>query len=259
MAAIHIATPMPRGNTSSPTCGPAPIASGFPTTRGTYADEYWNNRPTVESAHDIVVPTESTVTGKDAELSETPPPLPPVVNATPPTISGLAQVGKVLTANPGTWDPPGVSTTFQWLANGAVVAGATGSTYSPRVADAGKRISVRVTVSKTGFTATSATSAQTATVPKPAVANRTKPTISGKAIVGKKLTVKPGSWTPGSVKLTYRWLANGVAVKKATKSSFVLTAKQVGKRITVKVTASAPGYTSLSVTTARTAKVKPKP
>jgi bacillolysin len=90
----------------------------------------------------------------------------PKVIAGAPTISGKAVVGKKLTAKSGTWTPTGVTFTYQWLRNGAPIAGATGSTYKLKNKDKGKKISVRVTGAKAGFTSASATSPQTKKVKK---------------------------------------------------------------------------------------------
>ena len=81
-----------------------------------------------------------------------------------PAITGTAKVGKQLTAKPGTWQPPGIAFSYQWLRNGATIAGAKASTYTLTTGDRGKRISVRVTGKKAGYATSSATSAQTAKV-----------------------------------------------------------------------------------------------
>jgi len=75
-----------------------------------------------------------------------------------PVVSGKAKVGKRLRASRGTWSPTPAAYSFTWLRNGKVVPGRTGSTYAVTKADRGKRIQVRVTVRKAGYTARSATS-----------------------------------------------------------------------------------------------------
>ena len=90
----------------------------------------------------------------------------PTVVAGAPTITGKARVGKTLTANPGTWVPGRVTFTYQWLRNGAPIAGATGSKYKLKNKDKGKRISVRVTGAKSGYTSATATSPKTKKVKK---------------------------------------------------------------------------------------------
>lgn len=101
-----------------------------------------------------------------------------VVNDTPPTVSGTARVGRRLTASAGTWTPTPTTTTYQWLANGTPISGATGSTFVLKAAQVGKRISVRVTAQADGFTNGTAVSAQTAAVVKGKVTlhNRIAPT-----------------------------------------------------------------------------------
>ncbi|MDR1791768.1 MAG: glycoside hydrolase family 3 C-terminal domain-containing protein [Propionibacteriaceae bacterium] len=76
-----------------------------------------------------------------------------------------------------------------------------------------------------------------------------KPAISGTAKVGKTLKVKTGAWTSGT-KFKYQWLANGKKIAKATKSSLKLTKALKGKKISVKVTGSKSGYTSVTKTSA---------
>jgi hypothetical protein len=58
-----------------------------------------------------------------------------------------------------------VTLRYQWLRNGVAVSGATYSTYVVNKADRGRRLSVRVTGSKAGYTTVSRTSAQTALIP----------------------------------------------------------------------------------------------
>ncbi len=80
------------------------------------------------------------------------------------------------------------------------------------------------------------------------------PRIAGKTKVGKTLSARPGTWASGTT-LTYRWLANGKAVKRGTRAKFALTRAVRGKRISVRVTASRPGYAVLTMTSARTRRV----
>jgi len=68
-----------------------------------------------------------------------------------PTIAGLAQVGELLTATPGTWSDPAAKLTYQWQrcdATGATctnITGATSSTYTALDADTGSTLRVEVT------------------------------------------------------------------------------------------------------------------
>ena len=80
------------------------------------------------------------------------------------------------------------------------------------------------------------------------------PKITGTAKVGKKLTAKAGTWSPKPT-LSYQWYAGSSKIKGATKSTFKVTSKQKGKKITVKVTATKSGYQTVTKTSKATAKV----
>lgn len=82
-----------------------------------------------------------------------------------------------------------------------------------------------------------------------------KPAITGKPIFGETLTASVAGVTP-STGLTYLWKANGVAIAGAMSATLVLAADQVGKTITVEVTAS--GNYSGSAESAATAVVTKK-
>lgn len=83
-----------------------------------------------------------------------------------PAISGTAKVGRTLTAAPGAWGPGTVALTYQWKANGTVIAGATASTYRVASRDAGKTLTVTVTGKKTGYATQSRKSSATKAVVK---------------------------------------------------------------------------------------------
>ena len=78
--------------------------------------------------------------------------------------------------------------------------------------------------------------------------SRPKAKVSGTAKVGKKLTVKTGSWHPSGVKISYRWYRDGAPIAKATHASYKLRKADAGKRITVKVTAKKTGYSTVDKT-----------
>ncbi len=86
------------------------------------------------------------------------PAVPPLTTAVP-SITGIAKVGSVLTANTGIWGPAPVSFTYQWFSGGAAISGATAATYTVAAPDAGKAVTVRVTGSKTGYAPATTTSA----------------------------------------------------------------------------------------------------
>jgi surface antigen len=92
--------------------------------------------------------------------------------------------------------------------------------------------------------------------------NTAAPKIAGTPRVGVRLSAGRGSWTSSSgvmrgspISYRYQWLANGTAISGATGSTFTPAASHVGKRISVKVTASSPGYPAAAKTSAQTAAV----
>jgi len=90
------------------------------------------------------------------------------------------------------------------------------------------------------------------------VTNTARPTISGHPMVGRRLTARAGSWSPEQVSYAYQWFAGHKAIKGATRSTLKLKTAQLGKKITVQVTASAPGTTSGAATSKATRKVRPR-
>jgi hypothetical protein len=170
------------------------------------------------------------------------------------TISGDAKAGSTLTAK-ATTTPQADTFSYQWLVDGKAVAGATKSTYTVTAGDAGKKISVTVTASKSGYTATSATSTQVS-IAKAANKAFTKSSVkvTGKAQVAKTLTAKT-TFSPKADKVSYQWLRNGKAIKGATKSTYKVAAADAGKKISVKATASKSGYAKKTATSKATAKI----
>ncbi|MEV5982046.1 Tat pathway signal protein [Streptomyces sp. NPDC052114] len=81
-----------------------------------------------------------------------------------PSITGTARVGKVLKAGKGTWSPAPGSYAYQWYANGTAISGATKSSLTPKSAQRGKKITVKVTARRTGHRDGTATSGATGTV-----------------------------------------------------------------------------------------------
>ncbi|XVV12642.1 hypothetical protein ACQP2X_49025 [Actinoplanes sp. CA-131856] len=79
------------------------------------------------------------------------------------------------------------------------------------------------------------------TVTLPPVRATAAPAISGTVAVGSTVKASTGTWTPAPARYAYQWLANGVAIGGATGSSLVIPAAALGKRLTVRVTASRDG------------------
>lgn len=80
----------------------------------------------------------------------------PVVQSMP-VLSGIAEVSQSLAVTPGTWGTAPATISYKWLVNGIPVAGATGPSYLPRVADVGGSITVTVTATNYGVDSKSKT------------------------------------------------------------------------------------------------------
>jgi hypothetical protein len=66
--------------------------------------------------------------------------------------------------NNGTWTVPNLTYTYQWFSNGVAIPQATASTYTLKSAQQGKKITVKVIVSRTGYETGAAITAPTAEV-----------------------------------------------------------------------------------------------
>ncbi|MEU1973095.1 carboxypeptidase regulatory-like domain-containing protein [Microbacterium sp. NPDC019599] len=169
-----------------------------------------------------------------------------------PTVSGTRAVGSTLTAKPGAW-ATGSALKYQWFASGTAIRGATATTLKLSSAHAGRQISVRVTGTAPDYPTATRDSARTLKI-----ATVGSPRITGAAATGATLRADPGIWTPGT-SFAYQWYANGTAVAGATRSTFLLTSVQAGSSMTVRVTGSLEGYSTLTKMSSGTARVYRSP
>ncbi|PRY69349.1 putative cell wall binding repeat protein [Glaciihabitans tibetensis] len=170
--------------------------------------------------------------------------------ATPaPTISGAAEVGELLSADPGTWAPSPVGLTYQWSRGGVAIGGATERMYRLIAADAGTSITVSVTATRSGYVTVTTTSIAKLVVGGTFTATPV-PTIAGEAEVGEVLSVDLGTWAPSPTAVSYQWSRGGVAIGGATERSYRLVAADAGAIITATATGSRAGYPDTSRTSA---------
>jgi len=197
----------------------------------------------------IVTATNASGSGQATSNAISVPALP--VNSVAPSISGTAQVGQTLTASTGTWS--GSPTyTYQWKADGANISGATASTFVLTGSQVGAAITVTVTATNASGSASATSSATSAVLPLAPV-NSVLPTISGTAQVGQTLTASTGTWTNSPTGYSYQWRADGADISGATSSTIVLTVAQLGVAITVAVTASNAGGSTVATSSATSA------
>ncbi len=176
----------------------------------------------------------------------------PPVSGDAPTVSGSAQEGQTLTADPGTWSG-NPTYAYQWLrCDGAggncTPVGAGSTSYDLTGPDVGSTIRVEVTATNSGGSA-SATSDATALVTEAAPQNTTPPGVSGTAQEGNTLTADPGSWTDTPT-YTYQWLRCNSAgtgcspIGGETTTGYQLTSTDIDSTIRVEVTATNNGGTA---------------
>ena len=181
-----------------------------------------------------------------------------------PTITGTAQVGETLTANTsGVADADGLSNVqyeYQWLADDAEVAGATGSTYTLVADDMGKAISVSVSFTDDADNEETLTSGATeAAAARPNSLATGAPTISGTVQVGETLTANTSGIADADglddVSFTYQWLADDSDISGATNATYTLAAADEGKTIKVQVSFTDDADNDETLTSAATAAV----
>ncbi|WP_244929639.1 hypothetical protein [Nocardioides sp. W7] len=192
----------------------------------------------------VVLPSDGST---DPDPDPEPEPDPEVAAATP-RISGTPRAGRVLTAVPGAWGPAGVALAYTWTADG--VPAGTGPTLRVTNALAGRAITLTVR-GDLGGASTVRSSTPTAAVR--GVLSTARPRIVGKAKVGRALRARAGSWGPGRVTLRLTWFRNGTKVRTGT--AYRLTRRDVGKRISVRVTGSRQHFDTVTVRSAKTARV----
>ena len=185
-----------------------------------------------------------------------------------PTITGMPHVGQTLTADtPNIADQDGlanVSYSYQWIAGGSDIDGATGFSYELTSNEQGQTIQVRVTFTDDRDNAETLTSE--ATVAVVAAPNREAtglPAISGTPRVGETLTASTSSIADGdglnNVSYRYQWIAGGTDIDGATGSSYELTSSEQGQTIQVRVTFTDDRDNEETLTSAATVEVAAAP
>ena len=166
-----------------------------------------------------------------------------------PTIGGTAQVGETLTEDTtGIGDADGLTNVFysyQWVAGGTDLGGATGSTYALTAGEQGKTIRVRVSFTDDAGNQETLTSAATDEVAaKPNSPATGQPIISGTVRVGDMLTADTSGIADAdgldNVSYRYQWVRNDgssdTGITDATASAYTLVDADEGQTLKVRVT-----------------------
>ncbi len=172
-----------------------------------------------------------------------------------PTIVGVPLLGSTLTVAGAAWSPAADRTSVQWLRDGVAIRGATSNRYVPVAADVGATLTARVTPHLGDYPPLPA-EAEVGPI-APGDLGAPVASVTGLVAAGSTVTVSTGAWRAPSPTLSYAWLVDGKVVAGATTGTLRLTAAQVGRQLTARVTATAPGYRTASVTT-RSVAVQPE-
>lgn len=162
-------------------------------------------------------------------------------SAAKPTITGTPAVGKKLTASTTAASPTADSVSYQWYyGTQTPISGATSSTFTVTSKQAGYPVFVRATFKKAGHVNLPTFSSSV----KVGAHNTAKPTVTGTAKVGSTVSASKGTWGGSGWTYRYQWYRGTAAIRGATGSSYTLTSASKGTKISVRVTASKPGYGS---------------
>jgi hypothetical protein len=182
------------------------------------------------------------------------------VNTKEPVIAAqfLIKVGSTLQGNKGSWSgTEPITYAYQWLRcndnaqSCTAISNATGTSYTIVNADIQHTIRFQVTASNKDGKATAMSNA-TAEIPKGpgAPSEKSSPTISGEAVVGKTLTATTGTWEgTAPISYSFKWQtctsSTSCSDNGASGNTYTIPAAAEGKRIRVKVLAkNADGQTS---------------
>ena len=185
------------------------------------------------------------------------------VSTVPPIATGSPGVGNQLSTDSGDWSTS-ATFTYQWLscdahfANCTDIPGATTETYTVAAADVGHVLGVRVTATNASGSAVALSNALGPVAGQPPRPTH-RPSIKGTQKVGRRVYESADRWTESPDRFTIRWLrcspngnacvpitgkrlrcANGAClrVNVGTEWDYRLTAKDVGRRLRVRVAAS---------------------
>lgn len=186
---------------------------GEPRTAGGYTTPTWHDYPTIPVA-DVTFVGGGDITAQSVDVDGS-------STATKP--ADPAKAGHVFTG----WFTEGAATPFDFTA--------------PIVGD---------TVLTAGFAPAPPAPPVTPSNPDLSVTGLA-PVITGDPREGKTLLAKPGSLSPSDAAVAYQWRADGTVIKGAAQGKLKLGKAQAGRRITVTITATAPGAPSVSKTSAK--------
>lgn len=103
-----------------------------------YVTTYYHGQQTFKKGELVSVTTGSNTGGINESLREAFPTTP--ASTAVPALTGTPAVGQTLSCSQGSWSHEPTYLAYQWLRNGTVISGQTGSTYTLQAADQGNSI-----------------------------------------------------------------------------------------------------------------------
>lgn len=156
------------------------------------------------------------------------------------TLLGEAELGETLTAEVQDVDGVPSTLTYQWLADGQPISGASLDSYILTDRDVSKIISVKAHYTdNAGFTESPVSAATNPVIHTSPVNNPATITISEESLAGEEVgnltaTITDADGIADSG-ITYQWLADGSPIDGANNKTYKLTNAEAGKAVTVQV------------------------
>jgi hypothetical protein len=169
-------------------------------------------------------------------------------NSSKPNLIGATTIGSRIKAAVSTSWSSGAKYFYQWLANGEIIPGATGVTYTVTADDVDSALSVRVCATKLSFAEKCEESLPTTIIGKSQINSSSKPTLKLTATrSGKLLSASLGKWLAG-VTFKYEWLRDGEVMLGEDRATYSFKPEDNGHAMSLRVTASKAGYFDMTRT-----------
>ena len=182
------------------------------------------------------VPSATTTTVYDAPVPASP------AKSPMPQVSGTGYITEILKVSLDAKVFPTAKRTYQWYSDEMPIKGATGSSFTPGPNHNLRRISAAVTI--VGAQAQPIRLVSTEIKVQRGALKASKPTITGTAHVGLKLTANAGTVNKSGTKLLYIWQRNGKDIFQQYGRTYTLTPADLGQKISVKAQYTLEHYDS---------------
>jgi hypothetical protein len=202
-----------------------------------YVTQYYHGQQTRKKGEAVSVSAGSNTGGINESLREAFPTMPASTAA--PTLTGTPAVGQALSCSQGSWSHEPTYLVYQWLRNGSVISGQTGSTYTVQPADPGHSIACSVTAGNGAGAASAMSNAVAIPVPL-AVFVGVK--VRG-AVASVTLSCPGVASCSGVLRIVARVTTRHGRRKKTSNVTIGLASFSIpaGKRVTLRVHLTGPG------------------